>query len=620
MRFLFTTAFWFFFVSSLLSYVVGESSQRDLVPFKRRSTSSILSRAWKRELVPKRAVELYYGLETASYPSTALKFKAHSATPIILLEDIEDLVDNIFCHSPPGEKRASVELNFRFKDAYLEALRSWSSHASFILVTSHLTCNLDLQRGAWVITGVEGHKNYPQIKLEAESLPMREMGDSFHISHTANGASSWGPSQGLDARAFDKVSTFTHDLGLAPRQQLFPIDIGLLQRSNSEEIRDVSTTAGLQVFCVDCVSRTNFSVGLELDVTNLGTTINQAHINITVEEFEHNVQLEFSLDGSVTFSKSVDVIRAPLPDLGITIPEIGSVGFFYGGAVSAELEIAGGLNFSIGAKTQVPPGATATFVMAGDGNSSATGWDKASFELIPFRLNGGSFNATTRVSLSPFLEAEFSLTKLIAASARIAVNTPRLTASASLQANVNRKCEAIGPTDFESFSAALSFGAEASLHIQTTTNGTLLPDTDTEIFAFPVKFPTFPSPDAPACFIITDDGLPGLKNNALLSDLNNAEVVASPTLAGVPAATGTLLSAASAVPTFDIPKIEAFLSSAGTLPTNVNYSQMAQATTIPDNLKAALNKIAHGGGERAEIPRAALFVVGLISAICACNV
>jgi hypothetical protein len=67
-----------------------------------------------------------------------------------LLEDIEDLVDNIFCHSPPGEKRASVELNFRFKDAYLEALRSWSSHASFILVTSHLTCNLDLQRGAWV--------------------------------------------------------------------------------------------------------------------------------------------------------------------------------------------------------------------------------------------------------------------------------------------------------------------------------------------------------------------------------------------------------------------------------------------------------------------------------------
>jgi hypothetical protein len=95
-----------------------------------------------------------------------------------------------------------------------------------------------------------------------------------------------------------------------------------------EEIRDVSTTAGLQVFCVDCVSRTNFSVGLELDVTNLGTTINQAHINITVEEFEHNVQLEFSLDGSVTFSKSVDVIRAPLPDLGITASRLTVAGLF----------------------------------------------------------------------------------------------------------------------------------------------------------------------------------------------------------------------------------------------------------------------------------------------------
>lgn len=93
-----------------------------------------------------------------TYPSTALKFTAHVDTPIVLLEDIEYLVDSISCYiDTPREheaklnsRPASVDLNFRSEEAYTEALATWSSYPSFILVTSHLSCNLQDRRGAWL--------------------------------------------------------------------------------------------------------------------------------------------------------------------------------------------------------------------------------------------------------------------------------------------------------------------------------------------------------------------------------------------------------------------------------------------------------------------------------------
>ncbi|KAJ7762916.1 hypothetical protein B0H16DRAFT_1528147 [Mycena metata] len=52
------------------------------------------------------------------------------------------------------------------------------------------------------------------------------------------------------------------------------------------------------------------------------------------------------------------------------------------------MDITGGLNFSIGAK--IPAGAVAQFVIVGEGNSSATGWNPT-FDFIPFRLNSATF-------------------------------------------------------------------------------------------------------------------------------------------------------------------------------------------------------------------------------------
>ncbi|KAJ6563422.1 hypothetical protein DFH09DRAFT_1082472 [Mycena vulgaris] len=591
MRFLFiSTAAFLLGVSGLAAGNPGGPSH--VVPFKSRRASSIGARSWKRELLPKDMVNLEYANAMASFPSTTLKFTAHADTPILLLEDIDYLVDTITCHTFRPTSRTEVELNFRSEEVYTDVLNAWSLQPSFILVTFHLTCNLDDRRAAWLVSAVHGEEFYLQIKLTVQSIPLFETGAYLRISHTATGVSSaWRQPQALDAR-FDHLFDFEHVIDFAPRQQLFPVDP--TQVLNSSELIDVSGDAGVQVLCVDCVSRTNFSVGIELDIEVLGGTLNAAHINVTVHQFDHEIQLETSIESATYFQQSVDVLRTSLPDSGVNILGIGSIGISFGAALSAELNVTDALNFTVGAKASIPAGATATFVMIGNATSSATGWNDSSFDLIPFRLNNGSLGATAALALAPVLDVEIEILG-IGAEGRVSLNTPQLSATAHTQTNMTSECQPVGPDDFEYFSTAVNFRSGLTLGIDGSTSGILIPNTDVPIFSLPLI-------DEPGCFIIAED----TGDNAT-------------TATDTPSPTGTLLTVAAAAPTFDMQKIESFYSASGTLPTNVNYTQMAQATAIPSNIQGALDgRNNKNGAGVVQTPCGLLLIVGftIITAGC----
>ncbi|KAF7341835.1 hypothetical protein MSAN_02038800 [Mycena sanguinolenta] len=568
---------------------------RRLVPFS-MARRSHQAREVKLALAPKDTLDLAYRAEYASFPSTVLKFSAHQNLPIISLEDIDHLLATVLCDPLEHHGGATITLSFFSSDACAEALDSWSTPSIFTLITLHPTCNLPDQRGAWRITAVQGAPDSQEITLDASAIPLSEIGHSFHISHNAAGVSSLpgNPSQ-FHRRDIDDVFTFGHDFDFAPRQKLFPVDDSLLSErgsidaqpldSDSDSDSDSNSDADgtFEVFCVNCISQANFSVGIEVDVTGLNITA--AHVNFTVLDFQHRIELEFSLNASLSAHESVDVIKAPLPGLGLDIDGIGSIGLFWGGHLGAELDITGELNFSIGAEASIPSGASATFVLAGDEKSSATGWD-LSFDLIPFRLNSGSFSASAQLSLSPFLELDITLLDANLATARIDINTPQMVANASVVSNVNRQCQAAGPNDLESFSSALTFGAAAAIDIQVSTSGALLPDLNDNIFTDNFTFSDLPPPSAPECFVIAND------------DTAVANAPDAKALAGlVPAATGTLVAATQAVPTFNIAGIESYYSANGALPTNVNYTQLVEATAVPSDIKDAVDKIVKSHGQ-----------------------
>lgn len=87
--------------------------------------------------------------------------------------------------------------------------------------------------------------------------------------------------------------------------------------SDDSDDSDDNDPLGLQVFCVDCVSISNFSVGIEMNFT--GLSITKAYINVTVDDFQHNIKLEFSMNDTAQYQKTLDVLLLAIPDLGISV-------------------------------------------------------------------------------------------------------------------------------------------------------------------------------------------------------------------------------------------------------------------------------------------------------------
>ncbi|KAJ7733971.1 hypothetical protein B0H16DRAFT_1732069 [Mycena metata] len=589
--------FLFLRVLIIPTFLVGIAQGVPLVPFKNSPT--LLARStWTREVVPKNLVTLSYAPPSAHYSTSSLTFAAHPNVPILLLEDIQFLVNSVVCHAEADG--SVVEIAFNSDDAYAATFAAWSSLSQFMLVTSHPSCNPSDERGAWLVSSVAGDGTESEIILQARTVPVREMGSSFRISHVAGGVSTaWGSPDSLFRRDIysDKVFELNKSFDFAPRQQILPVDINLGNNSllsyalllfhvptyahPSDKLPstlvsdDIPDPAGLQVFCVDCVSVSKFAVGLEINVTNL--QLARSYINITVQDFHHDIQLEFSLNDTAQYEKTLDVLLLAIPDLEINVPDIVTVGFLYGAAVRMEMDVStNNLNFTVGASASIPSGAEATFMISQFNQSTETGWSQSTFDIHPFRLNGGSFEATAGISLSPFLEATLKIgpdnVDLFSATARLYVNTPHVTGAASVATNVTRSCQTPGINDYETFTTALTFGAGLNISIDLSGNGSFIDDTDTTIFTNGLAFGEFPTLAAPKCMVVADD-------------------TSTASLAGqVVAPTGTLLAAAAAIPSFNIAGIQSYYSAHGALPTNVNYTQMLMATTVPDNIKKAVQK------------------------------
>ena len=164
--------------------------------------------------------------------------------------------------------------------------------------------------------------------------------------------------------------------------------------------------------------------------------------------------------------------------------------------------------------------------------------------------------------------------------------------NAALVTSVNRHCEPVGAEDFESFSLAFVVGAGLEVGTVATFDieaGDLSADLDFptsyELPFLTYHFPLYPSngTDSNGCFVLVSD------TPAVAAANGEIEAANITSLVGVPATSGTLFHAESAIPTWNFTKIESYYSANGHLPTNVNYDQMAAATSIPPQIYQVLH-------------------------------
>ena len=79
-----------------------------------------------------------------------MSFLAHDGRPVLLLEDFDHLLDGIHCANSSASSKSAIDLVFGNEEAFSVALQTWSEVETFVLVTSHATCNSDDDRGAYM--------------------------------------------------------------------------------------------------------------------------------------------------------------------------------------------------------------------------------------------------------------------------------------------------------------------------------------------------------------------------------------------------------------------------------------------------------------------------------------
>ncbi|THG95641.1 hypothetical protein EW026_g6051 [Hermanssonia centrifuga] len=499
-----------------------------------------------------------------------------------------------------------MDLRFASADAFEEALDTWTDSGTFIVVTSHPSCNIANERGAWTVMATDGNFSQRSIRLTAVPTSMGNVGRTCHVKYDHSGVEFWDAREvlGLSRRAeqddtqvfpFEYQSTFGARLPLFP-----PPNASLVPASVQNALKNVD----IQIACLDCGLTSNLSVGVDFEI-DLGDTnctpsptqncfaLNRAAVNFTVEDIVLSAELELFIGAEYTLSTQFDVLKIPVgPSFKFgTVIEIGA---FFGLGVALDLDIPASLNITYGSQLHALTGAFASLdLVDGNGNFdpavNAGGWDNVSLSQIPFRVNSGELDVISTLALQPFVEVDFTILE-VGATARITLDLPEVDVNASLHTTtVNRECNPIGDNDFESFKDAFTVGAGLELDIMASFVvdmgefiGSDIPNTWNDTF-FHHEFPLLPSKGAndTGCFVLNDD--PTSTTGTVASG--------STSVTGLPASSGTLLAAASAVPSWNIPKIQSYLSASGQLPSNVNYGQMAQATTVPSDIKAAVAKI-----------------------------
>jgi len=139
-----------------------------------------------------------------SSPTAVVSFDASGTHPIVVIGAFDELLQSSKCtlnSIPAGgrsESSASIDLQFKYTDSASEASNTWNKYQYLHFVTSHPSCNLEGELGAWKyviifillacrlrnfsrVHAIESDLMTQRIRLLAESIPLHELG-SYNVA------------------------------------------------------------------------------------------------------------------------------------------------------------------------------------------------------------------------------------------------------------------------------------------------------------------------------------------------------------------------------------------------------------------------------------------------------
>ncbi|KAF2834854.1 hypothetical protein M501DRAFT_943340, partial [Patellaria atrata CBS 101060] len=395
---------------------------------------------------------VYAESENSKYRGSTFtsRVKAVSDTPILVLEENEHLLTDISC------VRSTIRLGVTSWTRHVETVKACSQPEGCLVVTSHIGCNDDGERGLYRVQGINYRKADSTVILNVERVSWKKSFRSFNIDfgYTENEHILRHHFPQIDTRqALPPVNPESIDPSTFPLPTDTPeadsatVDLSF-QVLDIDFVPSILGDIPFEIGCKNCttsgsvtLSSGEFDITPEFSFGNLDQGIDfiqGGFVELTVDSFAARIELEASPVASVAFAQELIV----LPIVGFVIPGIGQAGITFAPQISGSFELDGCIDITYGFELEVPDGSSVRLDLADLSNSGTTGFENTRLASLPFDADFGIDSLTLTTAFQPRIPVGFSfLDDALVAEVAVVVDLPSFAVTLTPLTGVDDQCQ-----------------------------------------------------------------------------------------------------------------------------------------------------------------------------------
>ncbi|MCJ1397677.1 hypothetical protein MMC11_000873 [Xylographa trunciseda] len=439
---------------------------------------------------------LHYMEDESSTGSIPLSAHVHlgSTRPVFVLEEIDHLLESVECTLD------SIIITFNSHRDMQVAWETLLPHSTFVLITSHWSCNDDGSRLPFLVREAHYDDEQCTIELSIDSIGWNDGFHSLKMDFGRDGRQQYTPRphRHLEKRSFlsavsKKLAAATSTIPsvslssiqvssttvLTPTTNiLFPtlpsteqptatsivqnvgfqlLNTQVLPSNNSvaADVEGLAIPPGLSVTCVNCTTAGSlelltgsFVLGSN-NATSNGTDdivrfIEDGYVSLTATNLFAHIELSTTwLAAQVGHTFTINLATIPLQPF--SIPDIAVLGPLFNPRLLIAVDAGMDLTFNYGFEITVPNNSTAVASIGNITTSSITGFQDTKVSMLPFQATVGNLALNLSATLQPEVLVGISFLNGMGgnAGAGVFLELPQLAMEIAPAMGTNEKCEPI---------------------------------------------------------------------------------------------------------------------------------------------------------------------------------
>ncbi|KAL8766266.1 MAG: hypothetical protein Q9194_006308 [Teloschistes cf. exilis] len=365
---------------------------------------------------------------------------------IVMMERFEPLTSAVDCKGDDGH----MSLTFKSKDAFKHALDTWTfinqaPEKKFLLIANHDGCGPDDERQPYLITKVQENEATLTTNLTAQKAPWSEIAGSYDLDF----GRAIPTNKTIERRGFFDILSGDSDTS---KSASFPLSVGTPGVTTAIVSTSVSVPLPLglhtatdklysfSLSCLDCYVTGSFEVTGHLSVHDYH--LQDFTLSGTPQDFAAKLMLGTTIAApyspdSLSYNKTL--FSAPIPDAGISVTGIFSLGAIVSYDIGVSTTFRGSASMIFGLTASLPNTAVAIADIQNPTQSSATGFDGGSFDPS-FNLTALSASVTVAAFSQPKLSFGVDITGIGHLDVALALKLPLVEATVAAAYNESGLC------------------------------------------------------------------------------------------------------------------------------------------------------------------------------------